>query len=289
MSEQHTETPSSSRPRRGWVVSLIPATVAALAVAGGGAVMASAGSPASAAPQAAPQATGSLLRLAAAPQPAAGNTWIQGVITDQANHPLDNVNVEVWPATPDASVPVASNLTYAGVPADARHQHGVFRVEVPENEPYVIVLSGVSGSEDGDQYRMQTVGGGRPIMARSTRGTAKAATGRVLDLGKFQLVHQGRVRATTTAKLAKKKVASGQRAALKVTVTSKHVSAPTGKLLVHVGGKTVTDRLRSTDHGKTTIHLPKLKKAGTHKITVTFPATNTISRSVSKPVKLTVK
>jgi hypothetical protein len=285
MSEQHSQPPSTSRPRRGWVGALVPATVAALAVAGGGVVMASGGSPASATPH----ASGSHLRLVAAPQPAPGNTWIQGVITDQANHALDNVNVEVWPAAPGASAPVASNLTYAGVPADARHQHGVFRVEVPSNQPYVIVMSGVGGSEDGDQYRMKTLGGGRPIMARAAGGAAKAATGRVLDLGKFQLVHQGHVKSTTTAKLAKKKVASGQRATLKVTVKSKYVSAPTGKLIVHVGGKKVTDRLRSTDHGTDTIRLPKIKKAGKHRITVTFPATSTISRSASKPVQLTVK
>jgi hypothetical protein len=274
----------SNPPRRGWVAAAVPATVAALALAGGGVVMASQSTTAAASPH----VHRTPFRVVAAPLPAPGNTWIQGVLTDQANHPLDNVNVEVWSAS-GGSAPVASNLTYAGTPADARHQHGVFRVEVPMNEPYTIVLSGVGGAEDGDAYRMTSVGNGRPIEARPERGSAKAATGRVLDLGTFQLAHQGQVAATTTAKLAKKKVVAGSRPQLKVTVASKFVSAPTGKLVVHVDGKKITDRLRSTDKGKASIQLPKVKKAGKHQVTVTFPATKTIKRSVSKPLKFTVK
>jgi hypothetical protein len=282
MSEQQHQ---STRPRRSWARSLVPATVAALTFAGGGIVMASQGTPASATPQ----GGRTPYRVVADPLPAPGKTWIQGVLTDQASHPLDNVNVEVWSASPGTSAPVASNLTYAGTPADARHQHGVFRVEVPMNQPYVIVLSGVSGSEDGDRYRMRTVGNGRPIMARSAGGTsARAVTGRVLDLGRFQLARQGQVSSTTTARLAKKVVKSGHRAQLNVTVASRYVSAPTGKLVVHVNGTRVTHRLRSTDHGKASIRLPRIRKSGKHRITVVFLATSTIGRSVSEPLRLTV-
>src|SRR4051794_35474464 len=122
---------------------------------------------------------------APAPTPPEGMVWVQGTLTDQARHALDNVNVEVWPDDPTALEPVASNLTYAGVPADARHNHGVYRVEVPSNTPYRLVFSGVHNSEDGDAYRIQRYGGGRPIVVRP--GTARAGTallpGRVRDLG----------------------------------------------------------------------------------------------------------
>jgi hypothetical protein len=231
-------------------------------------------------------------RVVANPLPAPGNTWIQGVLTDQANHPLDNVNVEVWSPSDTASTPVASNLTYAGTPNDARHQHGVFRVEVPSNEPYVLVFSGISKSEDGDAYRMQTYGQGRPIVARAGQaaGTGgRAATGRVVDLGKIQLVHQGHVRSATSVKLARKKVQSGHRAKATVTVRSPYVSAPAGKLVVHVAGKKATHRLSAANGGRTSFLLPKVRKSGNHRVTATFLTTSTVSRSTSKPVRLKVK
>ena len=82
--------------------------------------------------------------------PPAGESWIQGRLTDQAGHNLNNVNVEAWPMDPNASVPVASNLSYAGAPADGRHQSGVFRLAVP-GASYRITISTIDGQEDGDR------------------------------------------------------------------------------------------------------------------------------------------
>jgi ribosomal protein L18E len=282
MSHHHAESPR--RPRRTWASCFAIGTATSLTLAVGGIVMATHGTPATAA-----HGTASAYRLADDPVPAAGKTWIQGIVTDQANHALDNVNVEVWPVDPAASEPVASNLTYAGTPADQRHQHGVFRVEVPMNEPYVIVLSAVNGTEDGDPFRMKTLGDGRPIMARTDAGAGlRSAPGRVLDLGTFQLARQAKVTAQTTAKLAKRKIEAGSRARLRLAVTSEFVAAPAGKLVIHSGGKKITERLRTTDRGKTTVRLPKITKPGKHRIRVAFRATSTIRRSVSKPVVLEV-
>jgi hypothetical protein len=289
MSEQHPQTSPTSRPARGWLRTVAPAVSVALAVAGGGVALASQQVPTTTAARAGDDAH---FRVVANPLPAPGNTWIQGVLTDQANHPLDNINVEVWSPSDTASTPVASNLTYAGTPNDARHQHGVFRVEVPSNEPYVLVFSGISRSEDGDAYRMQTYGHGRPIVARAALGAGtgnRAATGRVVDLGKIQLAHQGHVRSSTSVKLARKKVRSGHRAKVTVTVRSHYVAAPAGRLVVHVGGKRATHRLSATDRGRTSFLLPRIRKSGKHRVTATFLTTSTVARSTSRPVRLKVK
>ncbi len=212
-------------------------------------------------------ARSSTLTAALAPTPPAGESWIQGVLTDQAGNKLNNVNVEAWPMDPTASVPVASNLSYAGAPADGRHQSGVFRLAVPGGTPYRITFSTIGGSEDGDKFRKQAYGGGLAIMTRvptagrPTRVAAvMAASGRVVDLGKTQLVRQGTVASKTTGRLGTKKVSAGQRAKLSVRVTSRFVTNVTGKVLVKVAGKSITTRLGSASHGKATIQLPKLKK-----------------------------
>ena len=110
--------------------------------------------------------------LAPPVKPPAGMVWLQGKLTDQAGHGLDNVNVEVW-SDAGAIEPAASNLTYGGSPADGRHGHGAYRVEVPEGVPYTLVFSAVGGEEDGDAFRMQAYGQGRPIMT-----LGKVAAGR---------------------------------------------------------------------------------------------------------------
>jgi hypothetical protein len=226
----------------------------------------------------------------AAPVPPAGSAWLQGVLTDQAGHALDNVNVEVWSTDPTATAPVGSNLTYAGAPADGRHAHGAYRVEVPSDKPYTIVFSGVGGAEDGDAYRMQSYGQGRPLMVRSTTGnTGKTVTaGTTRNLGATALVHQGRVNSTMKAKLGSAKVPVGKKAKLKVSVHSPFVSDVTGKVVVTVNGKKVHDRLGARDNGKSTLKLPKLKKPGKYKVVATFGRTGTVQASKSKPVKLTV-
>lgn len=221
--------------------------------------------------------------------PAAGSSWIQGVVTDQAGHPLNNVNVEVWPNDPNAATPVASNLSYAGTPADVAHQSGVFRVEVPAGTAYRVTLSTVGGREDGDQFRMSSIGGGAPIMARTgSRQPLLAVPGRTLELGTVQLARQGRVASTVTAKAAKRQVAPGKRGTLRVRVTSPYVTNVTGKVQLRVSGRTVTRHIGAFEHGRLSIKLPKLK-AGKRTVHVAFLGSSTVSRAKGKAVRFIVK
>ena len=143
---------------------------------------------------------------AAVPTPPAGKAWLQGAVTDETGQRLDNVNVEVWSNDPAATEPVASNLTYGGMPADGRHDHGVYRVEVPIHEPYRILFSAVGGEEDGDAYQMQWYGQGRPIMGRvARRGQAPALAPAIRNLGTTQLVHHGQMICSGTKAAPQKK------------------------------------------------------------------------------------
>ena len=150
------------------------------------------------------------------PAPPTGEAWVQGALTDQAGHRLNNVNVEVWSTDLNATEPVASNLSYAGDPADGRHQSGVYRVAVPSGTPYRLTFSTVSGQEDGDKFRAQAYGAGRPIVTRSQRPSAArdtavmAKAGRAINLGITQMVRQGTVSSKTTARLSGKKITAGK-------------------------------------------------------------------------------
>jgi hypothetical protein len=223
-------------------------------------------------------------RAAVAAVPPPGSTWIEGVVTDQADHGQDDVNVEAWSTDPGATAPVASSLTYGGPPSGLKYQHGFFLLEVPSNQPYRIVFSGVGGKEDGDLFRMKSYGHGRPIVVRNL-----AAPGRTRDLGPVQLVRQGRVASTTKAILPRAKVTAGTRATLRVRVTSPFVTSVTGKVVVRVAGKKkITHRLTQRSHGKSTFKLPHMKKPGRYKVTASFTRTGTVQHSKAKPVRLTV-
>jgi hypothetical protein len=225
-------------------------------------------------------------RAAVAAIPPAGRTWIEGVVTDQADHAQDNVNVEAWSTDAGATAPVASSLTYGGPPSGLKYQHGFFLLEVPSNQPYRIVFSAVGGKEDGDLFRMKSYGHGRPIVVRNLAATP----GRIRDLGPIPLVRQGRVSSTTKAILARAKVRAGTRARLRVRVTSPFVTNVTGKVVVRVPGKKkITHRLTQRSHGKTTFKLPRLKKPGRYKVTTSFTRTGTVQHSKAKPARLTVR
>ena len=260
------------------------AAVAAVAVTGG-LILAPQVLPA----QASPAKHGSFKALAVVP---AGDAWIQGSLTDQAGHKLDNVNVEVWSTDPTATEPTGSNLTYAGVPVDGRHNHGVYRVQVPLDQPYTIVFSGVADAEDGDAYRMQSYGAGRPIMvrpgntARSAANAAALVPGLVRNLGTTQLVHQGRVQSKVKVKAAK--LTAGKKGKLTVNVTSHFVTDTTGKVIIKVNGRQIKDNLVARDHGKLTTQLPKLK-AGKYKVTARYLGSKTVAQSKGKPTTITVK
>src|SRR3954469_12603410 len=159
MSKPHTPPqPDPGRARR----VLTRATVATTTLAVlGGALLASQSIHAST-PRA--LARGAMPRPVEALAPPVGTTWIVGVVSDQAAHGQDNVNVEAWPDDPTATEPVASALTYGGPNYNALSAHGFFRLEVPSDQPYRIVFSAVHGQEDGDAFRMQAYGQDRPIV-----------------------------------------------------------------------------------------------------------------------------
>jgi len=224
-------------------------------------------------------------RDVAALTPPDGTTWIVGTLTDQAAHGQDNVNVEAWPDDPTATAPAASALTYGGPNYKAIAAHGFFRLEVPSGLPYKIVFSAVNGKEDGDPFRKQRYGQGRPIVVRTP---SRATAGRVRDLGTIQLVRQGKVVSKTKAAVRPAKVKVGQVGKMTVTVTSKYVSNVTGRVSVKVGGHKIKGKLKASAHGKVTMKLPKFHKAGKQKIVARFLGTNTVHSSVAKPVKVTV-
>ena len=273
-------TASAARPGRRRRATLIAAGAAL-----GSLVLAPELLPASAESTQGTARTGALTVL----EPAAGKSWIQGVVTDQAGHRLNNVNVEVWSTDLNAAAPVASNLSYAGSPADAAHQSGVFRVEVPSGTPYRITVSTVGGREDGDAFRMSALGRGAPIMARISSGRALVALpGRTLDLGTVQLARQGHVASTITAKAVGGRVKAGKRGKIQVRVSSPYVSHVTGVVQVRAKGKTVTRRLGAFGQSQMTISVPKLKP-GRHNVRATFLGSSTVSKSQAKPVRLVVK
>ena len=110
--------------------------------------------------------------------PPSGMVWVQGVLTDQAGHGLDNVNVEVWPSDPAATAPIGSNLTYGGFPQDGRHGHGAYRVEVPARSalPDRVLRRGRRGGRR--RLPAESYGQGRPIMFRSSGAKAAGCQGR---------------------------------------------------------------------------------------------------------------
>jgi hypothetical protein len=230
-------------------------------------------------------ARGASPKAAAALAPPDGSTWIVGTTTDQAATGQDNVNVEAWPVDPAATAPLASSLTYGGPNYNAVAAHGFFRLEVPSDQPYRIVFSAVNGQEDGDAFRMQRYGEGRPIVVRTS---SRAGAGRVRDLGTIQLVRQGKVASKTKAVARPAKIHPGQRGKIRITVSSPYVNDVTGRVVVKVAGQKIKARLHVGDHGTVKVKLPKLHHVGKHKISVRFLGTGSVHASKAKPVKLKV-
>jgi hypothetical protein len=228
-------------------------------------------------------AHGATPKTAPAIAPAPGSTWITGVLTDQAGHRLDGVNVEAWPVG-GATAPAASALTYGGRRFNAAPGHGFFRLEVPSDRAYRIAFSALGGHEDGDPFRMMWNGSDRPIMVK----TADAAAGRIRDLGRIQLARQGRVASKTKAVAWRTKVSPGTHEKVRVTVSSSYVTNVTGRVLVKVAGHKMSRKLTTADHGTLVISLPKLEHPGQYRVAVRFKGTSTVQRSKSKPVKVRV-
>ncbi len=217
--------------------------------------------------------------------PPAGSTWIVGVTTDQAATGQDNVNVEAWPDDPSATAPVASALTYGGANYNAVSAHGFFRLQVPSDQPYRIVFSAVNGQEDGDAFRMQSYGQGRPIVVRTP---GRAAAGRIRDLGTIQLVRQGKVASKTKAVVRTKKVHPGQRGKVQIVVSSRYVDDVKGPFVVRVGKHRLHGRMHVADHGTLKVKLPKLHHVGKHTIRARFMGTGSVHGSKAKVATIKV-
>lgn len=209
--------------------------------------------------------------------PPAGRAWIQGVVTDQAGHARDGVNVEAHAVDAPGSAPVASSLTYAD--PDDSHPHGFFRLFVPAGK-YQVVLSATGSREDGDGYRLQWY---------ADRQNLTVLTRQVRDLGSVALVHQGRVASTTTARLLDATVPAGEHGVLRLAVASAFVSPVTGRVSVVVDGDRLAPvPLTEQDGGAARVRLPLLAP-GAHDVVVTFVGTPTVKGSAAAPVRLTVR
>lgn len=223
---------------------------------------------------------GQLLVLAPT-EPPEGKAWLEGVLTDQAGHPLDGVNVEAWRVDTVEPEMVASNFTYAGDPDDGRHDHGVFRLEVPIQAEYEVLFSTDRGEEDGDRFRMDT------YVAPNGNDTIKVGTRKTRNLGTTEIARVDAQPSTTRAKLAPTKVKVGKAGKITVTVACKNVAPVTGKVTVAIGGKKVARTLTERNQGTVTLTLPALKNPGRYTVEAWFLGTDTVKKSTAK-VKLTV-
>jgi Bacterial Ig-like domain (group 3) len=204
--------------------------------------------------------------------PPVGKAWLVGVITDQAGHPLQDVNVEAWPVNPDATEPVASDLTYENV---ADGQRGYFRLEVPIHARYVIVVS----ADTEDPYRTFRYNDGEPI--RVGRRTTR-------KLGTSEIARVARQPSKIAARLRSATVKAGKAAPITVTVTCKNVDPVLGKVTVAVAGKKVAGTLKEASKGRITLALPGLRKPGKYTVEVSYLGDSYVKKSDTK-VTLTVK
>ena len=243
--------------------------VAALVACGALAVVPQA-LPASAAPAAQDSGAG----VTTPAKPPVGKAWLEGVVTDQAGHTLQDVNVEAWPDDPDATEPVASDLTYENVADD---QQGYFRLEVPIHASYLIVIS----ADPDDPYRTFQYNDGEAI---------KVGLRKERNLGTSEIARVAMQPSTTTAKIKPGAVKVGKQAKITINVACKNVDPVLGKVTASVGGKKVTGVLKQKNHGQMVLTLPKLKKPGKYTVEAWYLGDSYVKKSTTKkPLKLVVK
>lgn len=229
--------------------------------------------------QAAVPASGGASALAAA-RPPAGKAWLTGIITDQAGHTLNDVNVEAWRVDGDQPELVASSRTYESTRKDG--QNGFFNLEVPIHASYQVLISVDQGQEDDDAFRMQT------YVAPNGNDELKVGLRKERDLGTTEIARQAAQPSRTKARVSPAKVKAGKKAKVTVTVTCTNVDPVTGKVVAVVGHKKVSGTLKATSHGRVTLTLPKLKKPGKYTVKATYLGNDVVKKSSAK-VKLTVK
>jgi Bacterial Ig-like domain (group 3) len=211
-------------------------------------------------------------RALAAPRPPVGKAWLVGVVTDQAGHPLNDVNVEAWSADGTAKR-VASSLTYESIRNDG--QNGFFLLEVPIHAEYLVV---VSGNTD-DAFRTFRYRDGEPVTAGLRRERS---------LGTLEIARTALQPSATTARLKPTTVKAGKAGAITVAVTCTNVDPVLGKVTAVVAGKKVTGTLDEGDDGRITLTLPKLKKPGRYTVEASYLGDSYVKKSTTK-LTLTVK
>jgi hypothetical protein len=249
-------------------------TVAATAIAIGGLLLTPQVLPASATTPGSADGVASVALAAA--QPPEGKAWLVGVVTDQAGHTLDGVNVEAWPTDPGATEPIASSLTYDSIRNDG--QHGFFNLEVPIHSTYLIVISRPTGDLD-DGFRTFQYNDGKPI---------KVGLRKERKLGTAEIARTALQKSATKATLGPATVKLGKQAKITVTVTCKNVDPVLGKVTAAVGGKKVAGTLKQTSRGRITLTLPKLTKPGKYTVEAWYLGDSYTKKSTKK-LTLTVK
>jgi hypothetical protein len=188
---------------------------------------------------------------------------IQGVVVDQAGHPVDDVEVQ---ATKADGTEQASALTYASDREDGP-QHGYFFLEVTKGT-YTVTLSKKG-------YKTVEYDAGT-ISKRNQK----------ISLGEL-VIKKAAAATDTTAALQKATVTTKQRGQVTVTVSSKGAK-PVGDVEVREGKRVVgDDTLRKSDGGTVTIDLDKLPK-GQHELKAYFLGSAGFKASASKAFTLTV-
>jgi hypothetical protein len=96
---------------------------------------------------------------------------------------------------------------------------------------------------------------------------------------------------TVSAKLSSSRIKAGSRPKVKATIAVPGTSVrPTGRVTVRLNGKVVKrDTLRAGDRGKVSITLPKVRRTGTHRVTVTYEGSADIRSRTSQPKTLRVR
>lgn len=214
------------------------------------------------APQALP-ATAATHGGAAVTAPRTGQSLIQGVVTDQAGHYVDDVTVQ---ATKADGTPAASAKTYASDRADGP-QHGYFFLEVGRGT-YTLTLSRPG-------YKTASYGPFAITKRRQTISLGEITIVRVLPETK------------TVAELVRRSVTTKQNGVVEVTVSAKD-ARPTGTVEVREGQHVVGEgRLKASDKGEIVIGLDRLPR-GTHQLKAYYLGSSALKASSSTSFTLTV-
>lgn len=214
--------------------------------------------PTAQASQAASHSAHGVGRAAAAPP------IIQGVVTDQFGHKVDDVEVDAVRANGN---PAASALTYSN--RNNGQPHGYFHLEVGGKGSFTLTLS-----KDG--YVTEEIGP-FDITRKKQR----------LSLGELELVKK-LADTKTTGELKDDSITPTQKGKVDVTVSAKGAK-PAGEIEIRDGRNVVgNDEMTAGDNGSITVTLKKLAK-GSYNLKAYFLGSNTLKPSSSRSFTLEVK